>query len=55
VNFLQVPAHPGCPGQNQKSRKTVVCVYPDTEVIKTAEEKKIKLEITKLLGNDHPD
>ena len=24
--FLLVPAHPGCPGQNQESRKTVVCV-----------------------------
>ena len=24
--FLLVPAHPGCPGQNPKSRKTVVCV-----------------------------
>jgi len=24
--FLLVPAHPGCPGQNLKSRKTVVCV-----------------------------
>ena len=24
--FLLVPAHPGCPGQNPQSRKTVVCV-----------------------------
>jgi len=24
--FLLVPAHPGCPGQNPKSRKMVVCV-----------------------------
>ena len=24
--FLLVPAHPGCPGQNPKSCKTVVCV-----------------------------
>jgi len=24
--FLLVPAHPGCPGQNTQSRKTVVCV-----------------------------
>jgi len=24
--FLLVPAHPGCPGQNPESRKTVVCV-----------------------------
>jgi len=24
--FLLVPAHLGCPGQNSKSRKTVVCV-----------------------------
>jgi len=24
--FLLVPAHPGCPRQNPKSRKTVVCV-----------------------------
>jgi len=24
--FLLVPAHPGCPGQNPKSHKTVVCV-----------------------------
>jgi len=24
--FLLVPAQPGCPGQNPKSRKTVVCV-----------------------------
>jgi len=24
--FLLVPAHPGCPGQNPKSRKTVVVV-----------------------------
>jgi len=24
--FLLVPAHPGCPGQNPKSRKTVECV-----------------------------
>ena len=24
--FLLVPTHPGCPGQNPKSRKTVVCV-----------------------------
>jgi len=24
--FLPVPAHPGCPGQNPESRKTVVCV-----------------------------
>ena len=23
--FLLVPAHPGCPGQNPKSRKMVVC------------------------------
>jgi len=25
--FLLVPAHPGCPGQNPKSHKTVVCMY----------------------------
>jgi len=24
--FFLVPAHPGCPGQNPQSRKTVVCV-----------------------------
>jgi len=24
--LLLVPAHPGCPGQNPESRKTVVCV-----------------------------
>jgi len=24
--YLLVPAHPGCPGQSQKSHKTVVCV-----------------------------
>jgi len=24
--FLLVPGHPGCPGQNPKSHKTVVCV-----------------------------
>jgi len=24
--FLLVPAHPGCPGQNQESRNTVVVV-----------------------------
>ena len=24
--FLLVPAHPGCPGQNPKSHKMVVCV-----------------------------
>jgi len=24
--FLLVPAHPGCPGQNPKSLRTVVCV-----------------------------
>jgi len=24
--FLLVPAHPSCPGQNPKSRETVVCV-----------------------------
>ena len=24
--FLLIPAHLGCPGQNPKSRKTVVCV-----------------------------
>jgi len=24
--FLLVPAHPGCPGQNPESRKTVVVV-----------------------------
>jgi len=27
ILFLLVPAHSGCPGQNPKSRKTVVCVY----------------------------
>ena len=27
--FLLVPAHPGCPGQNPESRKTVVCVCVD--------------------------
>jgi len=26
LTFLLVPAHPGCPGQNPESRKTVVCV-----------------------------
>jgi len=24
---LLVPAHPGCPGQNPESHKTVVCVF----------------------------
>jgi len=24
--FLLTPAHPDCPGQNPKSRKTIVCV-----------------------------
>ena len=25
--FLTVPSHPGCPGQNPESHKTVVCVH----------------------------
>ena len=31
--FLLVPAHPGCPGQNSKSRKTVVCVCVGLELL----------------------
>jgi len=25
--FVLVPAHPGCPGQNPESHKTVECVF----------------------------
>jgi len=33
--FLLVPAHPGCPGQNPESHKTVVCVSDFIEEVMT--------------------
>ena len=49
--FLLVPAHPGCPGQNVESRKTVLCVYCSSKHLKKTNNVKNETGRKKCLQN----